>query len=74
MKEQLTINWSQAQEISKEAQQQEEAHAKEYQENLNHAKRELFDAMGTKDFRTSDFFDICMSYGIDQDDLIEELI
>ncbi len=73
-----TIEWHDAYDKNSKAEQErlerEERDRKEYDENLDRAKDEMWDALGTDDFRTSDFDDICSNYGIDPDDLIDELI
>jgi len=74
MKTQTTINWSQAQEVNKQAEAEKQTHAKEYAENLDNAINELNDAMGTPDFRYSDMENIAFCHGVEQDDLIFNLI
>lgn len=46
----------------------------EYQENLKQAAEEMDAALASPNFRLSDFEDICLNHGVDQDDLLFELI
>jgi len=69
------IEWNEA--IQKEKQQkiEKEEFDKEYKENVSSAADELYDAMGSEYFKGwEEMEDIASMYGVEPDDLINELI
>lgn len=74
MQIQTTIEWNQAIEQGKTAQQRKKEMEREYTENLNNANMEMWEALGREDFMYQDFEQICSDNGIEQDDLINIMI
>ena len=72
--EQTTISIEQAQVISEKVEKENEQFEKEYKEDVEMAHDELWDAMGSEDFRMDDFDMICGDYGVEPDDLFHRLI
>ena len=68
------IHWNDAVQKEKEQKKQEALDKIEYDKNVRLACEEVWDAMSTEHFRTSDVTDIAMQYGIDEEDLIFSLI
>lgn len=68
------INWNEAIQLEKEQKKQDELNKVEYHENLKLASAEVWDALSTDFFISSDVADIAMQYGVDEEDLIFSLI
>lgn len=74
MQNQITIQWSEAEQMEKTAQATKERNALQYKKNTRRAKSEFFSRLGNDNFCLSDFYDSATMYGIESDDLLNELI
>lgn len=74
MKTNNEIHWSKAQQISKQEAIQKKADLEDLARRTQEAKDQMWDAMGSKNFRYSDFEDICYDNDLDEEDLLFELI
>ena len=68
------IHWSQAIQIKKNQEAQKKIEKKEYENNLSLARKDVWNAMGKKEFISSHVADIAFLYGIEEEDLIYSLI
>ena len=69
-----SLIWSEAIQIHKEEQIKKEQEKLEYEKLVDNAHDELWDKLGYPDFKSSYFEEVCDSWGIEQDDLLERLI
>ena len=72
--EKTEISWNAAQEKVSKNKSEALSQKEEYQVNLLSAEEELWERLGNSDFRTSDFSDICNDYGVEEDDLLFNMI
>ena len=72
------LEWNEAQHKAKLIQEQKKAEAfqrkEQQEENMQLAVDDLWNALGSEDFRYGHFQDICDDYGLDEEDLIDRLI
>lgn len=72
------LEWNEAQHKARIIQEEKKAKAlqkkKEQEKNMELAADELWNALGTEGFRYSYFEDICIDYGLDEEDLLDRII
>ena len=68
------IHWNEAVQIAEQNKVAEEQASLKYQENLQEAVYDVWDAMGSDFFNSEDVAHIAMDYGVDEEDLIFTLI
>ena len=74
MKDNKNIEWNDAIQQAKENKIAEEKRKIEYKKQVDDAYDEFWELLGSPGFRFSDFEDTCSAYGIDEDDLLNQLI
>ncbi len=68
------IEWNEALHEQKRIEKENQKIREEYEEMVDDAVDDMWEALGQKDFKYSDFEDICYGHGVDQDDVINQLI
>ena len=71
---QISISWDAATQISIQEQQEKIEAKKKQAKNVERANSDLWNSLGSPNFRMSDFEDICYLNGIDTDDLLDRII
>jgi hypothetical protein len=74
MHNQITINWSEAQEVAKEQNLNHQKDEKRFKKRIRKAKESFYDKLGSEDFRLQDFYDTLSDFDLDTDDLFHALI
>ena len=68
------IHWNEAIERKRKKKEIDARAEEERLQNLELAKEQLWNQLGSPDFRASHFSEICDDYGLDEDDLLDTII
>lgn len=71
---QISIHWNEAEQMETNAKAEKEKRAVKYRKNIRRAKNEFNARLGSENFSLTDFYDSAYMFGIESDELLNELI